>query len=112
MFVLRENDTFDWPVKAKAPKDGKRVPVNFMARFAILDNDMIQELVVDPETRDTKRFMERALIKYWDLEVQDNDGEPVTDDDTRNAMIIRSPLFLEALIDAYAAGVTNYKPKN
>ena len=112
MFVLKEESTFDWNAKAMVPIDGKRKAVQFMARFNILDMDRQDELLGNPETRDVKQFLEAALVKFWDLNVQDAQGNEIEDDSERNAIISKNPIFIEALTDAYGIGVLNYKPKN
>ena len=110
-FVLREEETFDWNVKAMVPMQGKRRAVQFMATFNILDQEVIDELVGNPETRDYSKFLDKALVSF-DLPVQDADGKDVTDKDERRDIIKRKGIFVEALLEAYAAGALSYKAKN
>lgn len=112
MFVLRDGSTFDWKVKASVPENGKRRPLEFDATFRLLDSDTIDELVANPETRDTKKFLERALVRFTGFRVEDENGDEVTDDQIKNDMICKSPLFIEPLLDAYAAGAVGHKAKN
>ena len=112
MFVLRDGSTFDWKVKASVPQDGKRKQLEFDATFRLLDADVIEELVANPETRDTRKFLKMALVRFTGFRVEDESGNEVTDDDVKNAMICKSPLFIEPLLDSYAAGAVGHKTKN
>lgn len=112
MFVLREDSTFEWPVKASVPVDGKKSKVQFRATFNVLDSETQNELVVDEETRNVGRFLELALVRFCDLPVQDGAGNEITDDEERNRIIRRNPIFMSALVDAYAEGILGYKSKN
>lgn len=112
MFVLREDSTFDWTVKAHVPVGGKKTLVKFEATFNVLDSEMIDELVVNPETRNVGRFLASALVSFRDLPVQDGDGNEIEDDDERNRIICRNPIFADALVEAYAEGVSGHKAKN
>ena len=112
MFVLRSNDTFDWPVKAWVPQDGKRRALQFMATFNQIPSATIGELVSDPETRDTGKFLEMALVSFSGFDVQDEAGNPIEDNETRNEMVRTNTLFIEPLLDAYAAGALGHKAKN
>ena len=112
MFVLRDGSTFDWVVKAKVPEGKKRVGVSFDVTFNILDQSIIEELIVDMETRDVTKFLELAIVSFDGLPVQDADGEDITDNDERNSMLCKSSLFIDALVSAYSAGVAGHKTKN
>lgn len=112
MFVLREESTFDWTVKASVPVDGKKSVIKFRATFNVLDNETQRELVVDERTRDVVRFLDAALVRFADLPVQDSNGNEITSDDERNRIIRRNPIFASALVDAYAEGIMGYKSKN
>lgn len=112
MFILREDSTFDWEVKASVPVDGKKTIVKFRATFNVLDNETQNELVVNEDTRDISKFLEVALVRFYDLPVQDSDGNEITDDAERNRILRRNPVFSNALVDAYASGIMGYKSKN
>lgn len=112
MFVLREESTFDWTVKAHVPVQGKKTLVKFEATFNVLDQEMIEELVVNPDTRNVGRFLESALVSFSDLPVHDSNGNELEDDEERNRIIRRNPIFADALVEAYAEGVSGHKAKN
>jgi hypothetical protein len=112
MFVLREESTFDWSVKAHVPMGGKKSLVKFEATFNVLDQEAIEELVINPETRNVQRFLESALVSFTGIPVQDADGNEIEDADERNRIIRRNPIFADALVEAYAEGVSGHKAKN
>lgn len=112
MFVLRPNDTFDWTVKARVPEKGKRVGLSFTATFNLLEQSVVEELIVDPETRDSGKFLEQALVSFTGFDVEDEEGNKITDDDDRNSAIRRSTLFIDPLIKAYSDGVAGSAGKN
>ena len=113
MFVLKEVEEFEWPVKVTVPKNGgKRESVKFMARFALQDSETTQRLVQDPETRDYGELLRLAVIKTWDLEIQDEAGDTVEDDDERNRILLGNVLFRNATFDAYSKGCAGKGGKN
>lgn len=112
MFVLRESSTFDWVVKAQVPEGKKRVGMNFSATFNQLDQGVVDELLVDEDTRDPRKFLELALVSFEGFDVEDSDGNKITDNDERNEMIRKNSLFIEPLMIAYTAGAKGHKGKN
>lgn len=112
MFVLKNEMQFDWPVKTKVPEGKKLVPLKFQATFNVVDQDVADELLVDDDTRDPKRFLHKALVRFEGFDVVDADGDKIDDDDERNAMIIVNPMFNEALLKSYLAGIAGYRAKN
>jgi len=112
MFVLRESSTFDWVVKAKVPQGKKRVGVSFTATFNLLDQNVVDEMLVNEDTRDPYKFLDMALVSFTDMDVQDDEGNNVTEDDERNAIILKSSLFIDPLMIAYTAGAAGHKGKN
>ena len=111
-FVLKQHDHFDWPVKVQVPRAGKRELVKFHARFNLIDAETADELLASEETQDPIEFLRKSLVKYWDLTVHDEDGEPVEDDEERNRIIISNPIFANGLIKAYGEGSLGKNLKN
>lgn len=113
MFKLKADDTFTWPVKAKVPEDGKYKTVSFSATFKILSQDEISALLIgDDEAGSSKRVLEQALISFSGIDVEGDDGEPVTDDEDRKEILFKYPFMVSAVSNAFAAGISGYKAKN
>ena len=112
MFVLRESSTFDWIVKAKVPQGKKRVGVSFTATFNQLSQDLVDELIINDDTRDNRKFLELALASFDGLDVQDGEGNEVTDNDEKNAIILKNTLFLVPIMKAYNDGSSGHAGKN
>lgn len=105
MFELREDDTFEWPVKANAPdpsRPGSYVPVKMTATFRQLSPDQLVRFDTDAE------LMRAALVKVTP-EFKVPEG---LDDDELNAMIIGKVFLLKGLVKALSDGLNGYKAKN
>lgn len=116
MFKIKESQTFTWPVKAKVPEDGKYKTVQFMATFNILSSERMAALAKGDEDGDvltgSLRILREALVSFDGIDVEDAEGNLLTEDEERNDLILRYPFFVSALSDAYAAGVAGYRAKN
>ena len=114
MFKLKETSTFWWPCKARVPDDGKFETVKFEAEFQVLSQDEISAILNDAPDDESggMRVLDRALINYKGIDVEDDSGDEVTDPDERKAIILRYPYFVKALSDGFAAGISGYKAKN
>jgi hypothetical protein len=100
-------------VRARVPgENSKHQTINFEAEFKLMDQGVVDDLIVDMESRDVDKFLELALVRYWGFDVINAEGEVVEDDDEKNAIIRKKTVFIEALFNAYSAGVLNYKAKN
>ena len=112
MFELRDGSTFDWICKTKVPQDKKLVPLSFPVTFNLVDQQLVDELIMDEDTRDPYKFLSLVLVSYSGFPVKDESGADVVDNDERNEMICRSSLFINPLITAYSDGVAGHKRKN
>lgn len=114
MFVLKAEDKFTWPVKAKTPDSGKFKTVTFEAVFNILPQTEITTLMGDEgdESAGTLRVLDAALVSFTGIDVTGYDEEPVADDDERKEIIFRYPFMVSALSEAFAAGTAGRRTKN
>jgi hypothetical protein len=106
MFVIKQNTTFDWPVKARMPEGGKHVTVTFTAQFRVIDHKYVEEHRGDPAA-----MLRKALVDF-EGDVLDAEGQPVTDPQARCDIILAQSNFLDALSNAYAEGLLGYEAKN
>lgn len=111
MFTLKAEGTFTWPVKAKAPEDGKYVPVNFEATFRVLSQKQITDYAREGEGA-AVRTLEEALISFEGIDIVNAEGEKVSDDDDRREIILVHPYMVKALSDAFASGIAGHRIKN
>ena len=113
-FKIKTEQTFTWPVKAKVPEDGRYKSVSFEATFNILSNDRMNDLVRgdDDPVGGSLRILREALVSFSGIDVEDDRGELITDDEDRNAAILRYPFFVEALSDAFLRGIGGDRTKN
>lgn len=112
MFVLKDDSKFEWTVKAKVPVNGKKVGLNFQATFNVVTQEVLDELIVNKETRDHKRFLEMTLVKFEGVPVQDDNGKDIDDVEQRNQMLRESSLFVNPLVQAYIDGAAGHHSKN
>jgi hypothetical protein len=114
MFVLKKQQTFDWPVKVQVPENGRKKKVTFMAQFNVVDSDEQDKLLVNTVPADVMGFLRKALVKTWELSIEDEDGEPIDGDDheTRNEIVLQNPIFAQAVMDAFTEGSRGKAAKN
>ena len=111
MFKLKQDDTFTWPVKAKVPDDGKYKTITFSATFKILSQPEITAMIGDDEGG-SMRVLDAALVSFTGIDVEDDNGDAVTDNDERKEVLFKYPFMVSAVSDAFAAGISGYRSKN
>lgn len=111
MFTLKPDDMFSWTVKAKVPIEGKHTTVQFDAKFRTLSQPRIAELLGEDTEGGSLRVLNEALISFT-LDVVDGDGEEVTDAEERREMLLSYPYFVEAVSNAFTAGISGHRSKN
>lgn len=113
MFTLKAEATFDWPVSAKAPKNGTYHKVEFEATFKVLSQEDINRLSNDGDASTASlRVIREALVSFTGIDVLDEDGNQVTDHDQRKEIIISHPYMVKAMSDAFASGMAGKAIKN
>jgi hypothetical protein len=112
MFKLKAQDTFTWPAKAKVPSDGKYQTVPFDVTFNVLSQAEMDELVGEEEAGASIRVLTRAIKSFSGIDVYDEDDNPVEEDEERKAILLRYPYFVNALTDAWRAGLSGARGKN
>jgi hypothetical protein len=110
-FKLKAADVFTWPVKAKVPNDGKYETVNFEVTFNVLSQAEINDLVGDGEAGSAVRLFNKAIASFTGIDVEDADGDLVTDEDERRDILLSKPFFVNAISDAWAAGLRGSRSK-
>ena len=114
MFTLKAESTFEWPVVAKAPKNGGTYEkVTFNATFRVLSQEVINNLSDSGSlSTGSVRVLREALVSFTGLDVAEEDGEQVTDFDRRIEIILDHPYMVKALSDAFASGMAGKAIKN
>lgn len=112
MFKLSDINTFTWPAKAKVPEAGKHKTVQFEATFKVLSQPEITALIGEDDVGGSMRVLDASLVSFSGIDVSDEDGHNVTDDDERKEILFRYPFFVEAISSAFAAGMSGYRTKN
>lgn len=110
MFKLRATNTFDWEVTAEVPQDGDHMDVTFQATFNILPTSEVNKAAKNEKP--IVEILRDALVSFSGLPVEDADGNEVTDNATKNAIILDNPVFSAALLRAYREGVNGHREKN
>ena len=113
MFTLRDDETFDWPVKPKVPVNGKYETLKLTATFNVLSSDDINTMLDTDDGGSIKALLNRALVSFKaEFPVQDSSGAEITDDEERNALLLSKPYMIQATMDAFQSGLTGFKAKN
>lgn len=113
MFTLKSEDTFTWPVKAKVPDNGKYETVKFTATFKVLSQPEITALIGEDDAEGGgMRVLDAALVSFAGIDVEDDDGEAVSDHDERKEILFKYPFMVSAVSDAFSAGLSGYRTKN
>ena len=124
-FVLKQSDSYTWPVSIKLPANGgKRERQTFDAEFKRLPQSRINEIqeLVQKRLKATERGEEPAvdisdqsiaeeILVGWEG-IVDGDGEPVPFSQTSKAMLLDVPMMAPALINAFFESLVELKRKN
>jgi hypothetical protein len=124
-FVLKQSDSYSWPVSIKLPADGgKRERQTFDAEFKRLPQSRINEIqdLVQKQIKATEKG-ESPAVEISDLSIADEilvgwdgivdgDGEPVPYTNASKTMLLDVPMMSGALISAYFESLVEQKRKN
>jgi hypothetical protein len=124
-FVLKQSDSYTWPVSIKLPANGgKRERQTFDAEFKRLAQSRINEIQREVQLRvkanekgeDTgegisDQSIADEILVGWDG-IIDGDGEPVPFSNAVKAQLLDVPMMAGALVAAYFESLVEQKRKN
>lgn len=124
-FVLKQSDSYTWPVSIKLPANGgKRERQTFDAEFKRLPQSRINEIQREVQLRvkanekgeDTgegisDQSIADEILVGWDG-IIDGDGEPVPFSNAVKAQLLDVPMMAGALVAAYFESLVEQKRKN
>lgn len=124
-FVLKQSDSYTWPVSIKLPANGgKRERQTFDAEFKRLAQSRINEIQREVQQRvkanekgeDTgegvsDQSIADEILVGWDG-IVDGDGEPVPFSNAVKAQLLDVPMMAGALVSAYFESLVEQKRKN
>lgn len=124
-FVLKQSDSYTWPVSIKLPANGgKRERQTFDAEFKRLAQSRINEIQREVQLRikanekgeDTgegvsDQSIADEILVGWDG-IVDGDGEPVPFSNAVKAQLLDVPTMAGALVSAYFESLVEQKRKN
>jgi hypothetical protein len=124
-FVLKQSDSYTWPVSIKLPANGgKRERQTFDAEFKRLAQSRINEIQREVQLRikATERgedvpdgvsdqSIADEILVGWDG-IIDGDGEPVPFSNTVKAQLLDVPMMAGSLVAAYFESLVEQKRKN
>lgn len=124
-FVLKQSDSYTWPVSIKLPANGgKRERQTFDAEFKRLAQSRINEIQREVQQRvkanekgeDTgegvsDQSIADEILVGWDG-IVDGDGEPVPFSNAVKAQLLDVPMMAGALVAAYFESLVEQKRKN
>jgi hypothetical protein len=124
-FVLKQSDSYTWPVSIKLPANGgKRERQTFDAEFKRLPQSRINEIQREVQQRvkanekgeDTgegisDQSIANEILMGWDG-IIDGDGEPVPFSNAVKAQLLDVPMMAGALVAAYFESLVEQKRKN
>ena len=124
-FVLKQSDSYTWPVSIKLPANGgKRERQTFDAEFKRLPQSRINE--IQEEVQKRIKAVERneqpadeisdvsiadEILVGWDG-IVDGDGEAVPYSKAAKAQLLEVPMLAGALITTYFESLAEQKQKN
>jgi hypothetical protein len=124
-FVLKQSDSYTWPVSIKLPANGgKREKQTFEAEFKRLPQSRINEIQMlvhqrikaaergeDTGEGITDQSIADEVLVGWDG-IVDGDGEAVSFNKGTKAQLLDVPMMAGALIEAFFESLVEAKRKN
>jgi hypothetical protein len=124
-FVLKQSDSYTWPVSIKLPANGgKREKQTFEAEFKRLPQSRINEIQMLVQQRIkaaergedtgegiTDQSIADEVLVGWDG-IVDGDGEAVSFNKGTKAQLLDVPMMAGALIEAFFESLVEAKRKN
>jgi hypothetical protein len=124
-FVLKQSDSYTWPVSIKLPANGgKRERQTFDAEFKRLPQSRINEIQREVQLRVnaaergedsgegiSDQSIAAEILVGWDG-IVDGDGEPVPFGNAVKAQLLDVPMMAGSLVAAYFESLVEQKRKN
>ena len=124
-FVLKQSDSYTWPVSIKLPANGgKREKQTFEAEFKRLPQSRINEIQMLVQQRIkaaergedtgegiTDQSIADEVLVGWEG-IVDGDGEAVSFNKCTKAQLLDVPMMAGALIEAFFESLVEAKRKN
>ena len=112
-FVLKQTDTYTWPVTVEIPVDGGRFDKQtFDAEFKRLSQDRNNTILEDARVGNTSDVDVCAEILVGWSGVNDGDGKEVPFSEATKAMLMDVPQVAAAVVTAYFTSLQGAKRKN
>ena len=100
-FVLKEEIEIDWPVDVPVPVDGGKFETQeFPARFRLLDQDKVDE-ILEGKSESPDLALMRAALVGWGKDFCDDKGKSVPYSDELRDRLLAKPYFRLAVARAY-----------
>lgn len=124
-FVLKQSDSYTWPVSIKLPANGgkrerqtfdaefKRLPQSRINEIQLLANNRVKALERGDDVGDGISDLSIAdeILVGWDG-IVDGDGEPVPFSKGSKAQLLDVPFMAGAIIEAFFDSLVEQKRKN
>ena len=124
-FVLKQSDSYTWPVSIKLPANGgkrerqtfdaefKRLPQSRINEIKLLANNRVKALERGDDAGDGISDLSIAdeILVGWDG-IVDGDGEPVPFSKGSKAQLLDVPFMAGAIIEAFFDSLVEQKRKN
>lgn len=94
------DETYLWPVTIDVPRNGKFVPVKFRARFRLLSQSRIDEIIDSGGDDD---LVDEVLDGWEDF--LDAEGKPIEYTDANRAQALDMPFVRRGLLVAFMASL-------
>jgi hypothetical protein len=120
-FVLKDSDSFSWPIIYRQPvSGGRKERQEFEAEFKRLPQSRISEIQeqVQAKVDKTNQDIEISDVSIADeilvgwSSIIDVDGEEIPFSKTTKAQLLELPLMASCLIEAYFSSLVEEKRKN
>ena len=111
-FVLKQSDTYTWPVSVDIPVDGHHQRSTFEGKFKRVSQSRIREMGQEIEDGTiTDGEMVAEVLVDWDG-IDDDDGNPVKFSPSTLKQLIDVPMVATAIATAYFESIAGAKRKN
>lgn len=111
-FVLKQSDSYSWPVTVEYPIDGGRFQKNnFDAQFKRLSQTRIEEIMADAVNGDLKDVsVANELLTGW-AGITD-DGNDIPYSEKTKAELLDMPLVAASIVKAWMESLAGARKKN
>lgn len=98
MFILKPDNTYDWPVRVQVPREGAFQEQQFTAIFKVMPHERIQEMVnankVDLD------FLREVVVGWRQVKAEDQTEIPFSPE--ARDRLLGIPYVVRALFNAFA----------